>query len=189
MSFSKYNFIAGASSTGKTQILNKIATSFFIPGLFLDAESGIIISNPKFKSYSVQNFPECQKLIIELGEDSHFVILDCLHCLTVPKNKTFNQVLKKFFNSLPKQHTYFFSMSMNKSLQGVSDNEDYFKNIKRSLSLVLDIDIEIISVFESKKKNTGALSPIEIINHDTNESYNIGSIESLIRDYKINQLL
>lgn len=187
--FRKYNFIAGGSSTGKTQILNKIAVSFSIPGLFLDAESGIIISNPKFKSYSVQNFPECQKLITDLGEDSHFVILDCLHCLTVPKNKTFNEVLKEFFTGLPKQHTYFFSTSINNSPLDVSDNEDYFKNIKRSLSLVLDLDIELISLFESKKKNSGPLSPFEIINHDTNESYNIGSIESLIRDYKINQLL
>lgn len=187
--FSKYNFIAGGSSTGKTQILNKIAVSFGVPGIFLDAESGIIISNPKFKSYSVQNFPECVNLINGLNDKSYFVIIDCIHCLTVPKGRSFNSVLKEFFESVPNRHTYFFSMNLNKTLVGLTDTDEYFKNIKNSISLITQLDINQISVFESRKQNSGSLSPFEIINHDTNESYNIGSIESLIRDYKINQLL
>lgn len=191
MSFRKFNFIIGNSASGKTLFLKKIAESIHTKGIFLDADAGVSVSNPNFTFYSVQNFSECSNLInYSIITESHFVVIDGLHSLTVPKGETSNTQISKFFKQLSDAHTYFFSMSMNKTLPGFVDSDDYFKNIKRSISFLINKPQDQIAVFETQKNTmVPTLPPFKIINHDADQSYNIGAIDSLIREYKINQLL
>jgi hypothetical protein len=184
--FKKYNFIIGYTSSGKTQVLSKIAENLPEAGLFLDADSGFMVNNPSLTKMSVQGFDEVINLIkFSIKDGKHNIFLDGLNSLTIKKDSSQSKTFRQFFDALSKEHTYFFTQCLNKPYQGLVSGSEYFKNIKQSYSISLNLPLDEICVLETQKsKNT-----FEITNHELEESYNIGSLESLIRDYKIVQLL
>lgn len=185
--FNKYNFIVGYTSSGKSRVLTKIAEHLSGPGLFLDADnSGFAAQNSKLTKMSVQNFDEVTNLIkSSIRKEPHNIFLDGINSLTIKKNATQLQTFRNFFDSLPKEHTYFFTQNLNKPYDGLVSGAVYFKGVKQSYSVTLGLPLGEICTIECKKDNNN----LEIINHELKESYNIGSIESLIRDYKISKIL
>lgn len=185
--FKKYNFIVGTSSSGKTSVMIKIS-ELFKNSLYLDADNNNIHSQNRIR---ISTFNETINVINSFVTDPHFIFIDGINNLTASKylNSNKSDLYKAFFNELPKKHTYFISNNLNSI--DIAPKETFFRNLLVSYSISLNLPKDDIFVLECRKqnRNLGNISPIEIINHQLVESYNIGNLDSIIRDYKINLLI
>jgi len=188
MKIKQYNFIRGASCSGKTLFARKMVSILKIPTIYYNLDKPSII-------WGEENVNDLE--IITIGNPTFGEILKSINIISENLYEMRNIVIDpitnipnngghfdEFINSLPKNHRYFLITGNSHIKPGEKTIDDRNDTISYYMNSFL-IPENSISVFDTYKTS----SEISVYNYNSNEMSILGHPSQISRDIKINEVL
>ena len=188
MKIKQYNFIRGASASGKSLFTHKLVSCLGYRTSYYNLDGSIVdITQKKSKQFTItmQNptFGKILKEIQAFNENLYEmwnIVIDAVTVLPANKDDFF-----LFVQALPKNHRYFFITQIHPNSIDDHSNIESRNETLRSYSDSFLLPDNSISVFNTYKIENDIL----VYNYNVNQSYNLGDVSQIIRDIKINEVL